>query len=97
METIINQIFEISQKSEHSNEINISRNLKRIFAEFESMGFHIVNPMGRPYKSTDSDIEASVSGELSKKMKVEKVLKPIIYKEIEGKNALVQKGIVIIG
>jgi hypothetical protein len=97
METIINQIFEISQKSEKNTEVNLSRNIKRIYSELEEMGYQIINPMGRPYRETDSDIEANIAGGVSRKSKIEKVLKPIIYKNENGSNVLVQKGIVIVG
>lgn len=97
METIINQIFEISQKSENNTEINLSRNIKRIYSELEEMGYQIINPIGRPYRETDSDIEANIAGGISRKSKVEKVLKPIIYKNENGSNVLIQKGIVIVG
>lgn len=97
METIINQIFEISQKSENSSEINLSRNLKRIYSELEEMGYQIINPMGRAYRETDSDIEANIAGNVSRNSKIEKVLKPIIYKNENGNNVLIQKGIVIVG
>lgn len=97
METIINQIFEISQKSEKSGEINLSRNIKRIYAELDEMGYQIINPIGRPYRETDSDIEANIAGSISRNSKIEKVLKPIIYKNESGSNVLIQKGIVIVG
>jgi len=93
---IINQIFEISQKVEQNSITVIDRNLRRLFSEFEEKGYQIVNPIGRQYKETDSDIEANISTEISKKSKVVKVLKPIIYLNENGQNQLIQKGITIV-
>ena len=96
MVAIINQIFEIQQKLQQRGDNMADRNLKRIYHEFETLGYTVIDPAGRDYKETDTDIEATLSGGLTNNMKVTRVLKPIIYlAETEGQNLLVQKGIVI--
>ena len=96
MIAIINQVFEISQKAEQYSITSIDRNLRRLFSEFEEKGYKIVNPMGRQYKETDTDIEANISTKITKKSRIVKVLKPIIYLNENGQNQLIQKGITIV-
>jgi hypothetical protein len=74
----------------------IERNVNRLFHELNQQGYEVVDPIGRAYLDTDLSIEATVNGELTPHSKVVKVLKPIIYKEEDGNNQLVQKGIVIV-
>ncbi|MEX2485809.1 MAG: hypothetical protein WED10_14655 [Brumimicrobium sp.] len=75
---------------------NIERNINRLFHELSQEGYEIVDPIGRKYLDTDISIDATVNGEITPDSKVVKVLKPIIYKEENGSNQLVQKGIVIV-
>lgn len=96
MLTIINQIWEISTKAEMNAYDAISRNIRRLNSELEEMGFTVIDPINRPYKETDADIEANIATALHSKSKVVKVLKPIIYQTENGQNQLVQKGIVIV-
>ncbi len=96
MLTIINQVFEISQKAEENEYVTIQRNLKRIFNEFEQKNIIVINPIGRPYKETDTDIEANLSTVLHENSKITKVLKPIVYTRQDEGNTLIQKGIVIV-
>ncbi len=96
MLTIINQIWEISNKAESNDLSSINRNLRRIHSEIEDMGYKLIDPMGRVYKDTDADIEANIATEIHSKSRVVKVLKPIIYKTDNGQNQLAQKGIVIV-
>lgn len=96
MLTIINQVWEIASKTETEGLDAIRRNVRRLQSELEDMGYTIVDPIGRPYKETDADIEANIATELHRKSKIVKVLKPIIYKQENGQNQLAQKGIVIV-
>lgn len=96
MIAIINQVFEIQQKLQQRGDNIADRNLKRIYHEFETMGYTVIDPAGRDYKETDTDIEATLSGGLGGDMKITRVLKPIIYHAEAGiQPSLVQKGIVI--
>lgn len=96
MVNIINQIFEIAQKAETHSYDHIQRNLDRINHELETEGYSVINPIGRPYKQTDADIEANFVTALNSGSKIVRVMKPIIYKMENGQNTLVQKGIVIV-
>jgi hypothetical protein len=96
MLTIINQVWEISNKATSNSYDAIARNLRRLNSEIEDLGYTVIDPLNRAYKETDADIEANIATPLHSKSKVVKVLKPIIYKNEMGQNQLVQKGIVIV-
>ena len=96
MLTIINQIWEISNKADANEYDAIGRNLRRLNSEIEDMGYMVIDPIGRAYKETDADIEANIATPLHSGSKIVKVLKPIIYKSEDGQNQLAQKGIVIV-
>jgi len=96
MLNIINQVFEIEQKLKARGESSVDRNLKRIYHELDELGYKVIDPIDRPYKETDTDIEASVAGNFNDNMKVSRVLKPIIYRIADSRNELLQKGIVLV-
>ena len=96
MINIINQIFEIDKKAKANQYSKIERNIKRLNNELESLGYVVENPEGRSYSVTDSDLEVSMSDQLSKNPKVTKVLKPVIYEINDGERVLVQKGVVVV-
>lgn len=93
---IINQIFSIQLKSDKENLTLFNRNIDRINHEFEALGYHIINPIGQIYRNEMTDVEANITGDISSKMKIVKVLKPVVYKRTNEENTLVQKGIVIV-
>lgn len=96
MKEILNQIFEIEQKTKKNNISVINRNLKRIYHEMEQMGFVLKNPIGEKFSIERTDVEATLMNDLSADLKIVKVLKPIVYKK-EGESFLiVQKGVVIV-
>ncbi|WGD35235.1 hypothetical protein [Olleya sp. YS] len=93
---IINQIFSIQLKSDKENLTLFNRNIDRIHHEFETLGYHIINPIGQTYRNEMTDVEANITGDFSGRMKIIKVLKPVVYKKTNEENTLVQKGIVIV-
>ncbi|AUC77700.1 hypothetical protein [Olleya sp. Bg11-27] len=93
---IINQVFSIQLKSNKEDLTLFNRNIDRINHEFEALGFHIINPLGQTYRNEMTDVEANITGDFKSKMKIVKVLKPIVYKKTNEENTLVQKGIVIV-
>ncbi|QCE41992.1 hypothetical protein [Psychroserpens sp. NJDZ02] len=93
---IINQVFSIQLKSNKEDLTLFNRNIDRINHEFEALGFHIVNPLGQTYRNEMTDVEANITGDFNSKMKIVKVLKPIVYKKTNEETTLVQKGIVIV-
>ncbi|MBL7800802.1 MAG: hypothetical protein JNL95_08740 [Chitinophagales bacterium] len=94
---IINQVFEIQTKLNDLSETTpFERNLNRLFAIFEEEGYVVKNPIHEPYQESRTDCEASIVGNINSKMKITKVLKPIIYQKIGAQMQLVQKAIVIV-
>ncbi|QXP60066.1 hypothetical protein [Olleya sp. HaHaR_3_96] len=93
---IINQVFSIQLKSNKEDLTLFNRNIDRINHEFEALGFHIINPLGQTYRNEMTDVEANITGDFNSKMKIVKVLKPIVYKKTNEETTLVQKGIVIV-
>lgn len=96
MTEIINQIFALDIKMKKDNNDSASRYLERIYHEFESMGFQILNPLGQAYRNEMTDVEANILGDLNRKSKITKVLKPVIYQIENNETKLLQKGIVIV-
>ena len=96
MTEIINQVFALDLKMKKENNDSVNRYLDRIYHEFESMGFQVVNPIGQSYRNEMTDVEANILGDLNKRSKITKVLKPVIYKVENNESKLLQKGIVIV-
>ena len=96
MTEIINQIFALHVKMKKDNNDSVNRYLDRIYHEFETMGYQIVNPIGQAYRNEMTDVEANIVGDLNRKSKITKVLKPVIYHVENNETKLLQKGIVIV-
>ncbi|SFW41680.1 hypothetical protein [Cellulophaga fucicola] len=96
MKEILNQLYEIEQKS-IKNEITLfDRNLKRLFHEIEEQGFFIKNPIGEKFSELRTDIDATLMKDLGPKSKITKVLKPIIYKKEGTEVIIIQRGVAIV-
>lgn len=97
MIVIINQLFEVDQKLQAKAETVADRNFKRIYHELEILGYQVFNPIHRKYQETDTDVEATLTGNLKGTLHISRVLKPVIYqKSVNGDTELIQKGIVIV-
>ncbi|WP_298759070.1 hypothetical protein [uncultured Psychroserpens sp.] len=96
MTEIINQIFALDLKMKKDNNESANRYLDRIYHEFETMGFQIVNPIGKSYRNEMTDVDANILGDLNRHSKITKVLKPVIYQVENNETILLQKGIVIV-
>ena len=93
---IINQLFEMQVKiKEGGGASNFERNFNRLFNLFEEEGYIIQDPTGEAYVETRTDCEASISGRIGSKMKITRVIKPIIYQRKDGNLQLLQKAVVI--
>ena len=94
---VINQIFEIQNKLIDLNQFPaFERNFNRLSAIFESDGFIVQNPLHEIYVDSRTDCEANIVGQSSSKMKITKVLKPVIYQQVNGETKLVQKAVVLV-
>ena len=96
IKNILNQLFEIEKKvTQQPLEKSINRNLKRLKAPFEALGYRYHNPIGEKYALTRLDCEATISGASTDNLVIMEVIKPIIYFQQNGQNQIIQKGIVI--
>ncbi|RYY89014.1 MAG: hypothetical protein EOO15_07370 [Chitinophagaceae bacterium] len=92
--SIINQLFEIEKKTQ--GQPSVHRNLERIRAELQEMGYTWHNPLHEKYGPTRTDCEASITGELRDQMTITDVIKPIIHNQEAGSPRIVQKAIVVV-
>jgi hypothetical protein len=94
---LLNQFFELEKKIlKSSDSAGLQRPLDRMKDVFLDMGYQIHNPLGEPYSETRTDVEASVLGDAASNLKVVEVIKPIVYQKEEGRNVLLQKGVVLV-
>ncbi len=99
---LINQIFEIEQKTQRLDAPNsIHRNLDRLKAFFEqelqdeglSLSYH--SPLGERYDETRTDCQASIAGAGLDGLVITQVVKPIIRLRAQGQTFIVQKAVVV--
>ena len=94
---LINQLFEAEKKAAKNDALlPVQKNLERMKAALEELGWRIHNPAGEPYNEGRTDCEASIAGNISKPLFVTEVLKPIIFQIINDKPMLIQKAVVIV-
>ena len=94
---IINQVFEIQTKLKELKEATaFERNFLRLFDILEQEGYVVQNPLNEVYTESRTDCEASIVGQPASKMKIAKVLKPIIYQKQQSNVQLLQKAIVLV-
>lgn len=93
---IINQVFEIEKKLAANSTAGLQRNIERIKAELEEMGYDYHNPLHEKWDETRTDCEASIAGTLRSKMVITEVIKPVVRQREEGGKKVVQKAIVVV-
>ena len=93
---LINQIFELSNKLDHDYPKQYERQIQRIFNFFDANDYVIKNPLNEPYQESRTDIEANIVGSKKHNLVIVQVIKPIIYRKLDGQLTLIQKGIVIV-
>lgn len=94
---IINQLFDLEKKVELMKEgRTLQRNIRRMKAQFEDLGYAYRNPIGERYDETRTDCQATISGNSTKKLRITEVIKPIITKKIDNVPMIVQQAVVIV-
>jgi hypothetical protein len=93
--TILNQTFEIAKKAKKNGHTEYDRSIRRILESCSEEGYVLNSPDGEVYDERRTDYSANLVGDEAKKMIITEVLKPIIYQAQDGKNTLVQRGVVI--
>ena len=93
---IINQLYELEKKISRLEEApKFRRNLKRITAAFEELGFSVHIPMGEKIDETRTDCEVSIAGNSTENLVITDVIKPVVHFSDEGVKQIVQRGVVI--
>ncbi|HSC37500.1 MAG TPA: hypothetical protein VLD19_06515 [Chitinophagaceae bacterium] len=93
-----NLVFELEKKTARSEALpGVQRTISRMQQVLEEAGLLILNPLGEAFSDTRTDVEATLVGALHDKLTITEVLKPIVYMNQEGKNTLVQRGVVLAG
>jgi len=92
-----NLVFELEKKTAQALAPGVQRTVSRMQQVLEEAGLLILNPLGEAFTETRTDVEATLVGALHDKLTITEVLKPIVYMSREGKNTLVQRGVVLAG
>lgn len=92
---IINQVYEIEKKLQSQPGSSIQRNIDRIKAELNDMGYQYHSPLHEKYDETRTDCEANLVGKLKNKMIITEVIKPIIHQTDGSGKKIIQKAIVV--
>ena len=93
---VANELHDLEYKRNQFNYNKIDRNLRKLRTKLEEAGFVVINPINESYDETRTDCEATIVGDQGKRMRISKVIKPIVYTEENGRRTLVQKGIVTV-
>lgn len=95
--TLINQIFDLRRKAERMDQgRSVLRNLRRMSAALEEMGFTWHDPTGEAYDETRTDCEASIAGDSSQQLHIAETVKPIIRLTHAGRPQIVQRAVVVV-
>lgn len=92
-----NLLFDLDKKIVSKDD---NPTLLRIYDKMKSVveeaGIFVYNPAGEKYTETRTDVEASISGSSMNNLVISDVIKPVLYKEENGRKMLLQKGVVIV-
>ena len=100
---LLNQLFDLEKKlGDAAGNRAIARPLERIKQLFEDSlplpGAALVthDPFGEKYTDTRTDVDANIAGTGQGTLRIVETLKPIIYlRTADGRNRIVQRGVVI--
>lgn len=93
-----NLVFELEKKLQPGDpQPGVKRIITKMGQLLEEEGLMMLNPLGEPFTETRTDVEATIVGEAKGKLVITDVIKPVIYNKQDGKNMLVQRGVVLAG
>jgi len=95
------QLYEIDRKVQKRSEFeSLGRNVDKMKASFEELGYRIEDPEGQSYNETRVDLEASIAGSSTEDLVVTEVIKPIIRYVMRDSNGeytkVIQRGVVVV-
>ena len=91
-----NLVFELEKRLPQAGP-GVHRTVARMNQVLEEAGLLILNPVGEAFTETRTDVEATIVGSSHDKLKITEVLKPVVYLKQDGKNVLLQRGVVLAG
>jgi len=97
----LGQLYELERKLQKRVEYEaLERNVEKMKAAFEDLGYRIEDPLGQPYNETRVDLEASIAGSSPDDLVVTEVIKPIIRFVIRDSTGeytkVIQRGVVVV-
>lgn len=95
------QLYELDRKVHKRIEFeSLGRNVEKMKAAFEELGYRIEDPDGQGYNETRVDLEASIAGRSTEDLVVTEVIKPIIryvMRDSTGEyTKVIQRGVVVV-
>ena len=95
------QLYELDRKvQKRSGFESLGRNIEKMKAAFEELGYRIEDPHGQSYNETRVDLEASIAGSSTDDLVVTDVIKPIIRYVMRDSNGeytkVIQRGVVVV-
>ena len=95
------QLYELDRKVQKRGEFeSLGRNVEKMKAAFEELGYRIEDPHGQSYNETRVDLEASIAGSSTDDLVVTEVIKPIIRYVMQDSNGeytkVIQRGVVVV-
>lgn len=95
------QLYELDRKVQKRSDFeSLGRNIEKMKAAFEELGYRIEDPDGQSYNETRVDLEASIAGRSAEDLVVTEVIKPIIryvMRDSSGEyTKVIQRGVVVV-
>lgn len=95
---LANQVFELEHKlAKIEGTERLGRNIRRMKQALENAGIRTHNPLGESWSETRTDCEASISGSQTEDLQIIEVIKPVLRREDDGIQQIIQRGVVIVG
>jgi hypothetical protein len=92
-----NLIFDFDKKLlSGQSDTSLRRICDKMKNTLADAGILVINPVGEPYLSTRTDVEANIVGDGIGKLVITEVLKPVVYSSMGGVRELLQRGVVIV-
>ena len=92
-----NLVFDLDKKilSKDTN-TGLQRIYDKMKQTIEEAGIYLYNPIGERYAETRTDVDANIAGTAMENLVISDVIKPVLYKNDNGRKVLLQKGVVIV-
>lgn len=97
VQQLLNNLYEVENKLRRGGDPgNAIRNVTKMKEAIATEGVFYEDPFGQPFDETRTDLEVTISGSETEKLRVVEVIKPIIRIGDSSYSRVVQKGIVVV-